>query len=117
MLNLLGVCIGGGIGAVVRAWITDLYKQHLRQTIPIATLLVNLIGSLCIGIFAHIALFNDSMYPLVIVGFLGGLTTFSTLMYELAQMLQAQQWLKWLVYSMLQYGLCFVACFIGYRWI
>ncbi|MCE5038369.1 fluoride efflux transporter FluC [Staphylococcus auricularis] len=117
MLNLLGVFIGGGCGAVVRAWITDFCNQHLRQTIPVATLLVNLIGSLCIGIFAHIAINNGSLYALFIIGFLGGLTTFSTLMYELTQMLHQQQWLKWCAYSALQYGLCFVACFIGYFWI
>ena len=42
--------IGGGLGAVVRAWLTDVTKSKWSTSIPIATLIVNWIGSFLIGL-------------------------------------------------------------------
>ena len=50
MIQALLIMIGGGLGAVVRAWLTDVTKSKWSTSIPIATLIVNWIGSFLIGL-------------------------------------------------------------------
>ncbi|WP_114603103.1 CrcB family protein [Staphylococcus sp. EZ-P03] len=115
MINLLLVMVGGGLGAVVRAAVTNSCK-NLRTQLPIATLIVNLAGSFLISIISGMAIGHAFVSPLLVTGFLGGLTTFSTLSSELSQMLMNKTKLTlFIIYSLLQYGLCFAACLIGYH--
>ena len=50
MIAILLVMLGGGIGAVLRALVTDICNRKFNSTIPIATPIVNIIGSFLIGI-------------------------------------------------------------------
>ncbi|PTJ90232.1 fluoride efflux transporter FluC [Staphylococcus simulans] len=114
MSNLLLVMLGGGLGAVVRAAVTNSCSK-LSTQLPVATLIVNLVGSFLISLLSGIAIAQAWLSPLIIVGFLGGLTTFSTLSLELTNMLTTKsQRMLFIAYSFLQYGLCFIACLIGY---
>lgn len=79
--------IGGGLGACARAWITQQSKHYLKIDFPIATLFVNLLGCFLIGYTASIAHEHHWFSLFVVTGFLGGLTTFSTMSLELVQML------------------------------
>jgi CrcB protein len=82
---IVAVAVGGAIGTVVR------YELALAEPVrsgqfPWATFVVNMVGSLVLGI-ALVALVGDRastrvLRPLVGVGFCGGLTTFSTWMVE-----------------------------------
>lgn len=114
MSNLILVMLGGGLGAVTRAAITNSCSK-LSTQLPVATLIVNLIGSFLISLLSGIAIAQAWISPLIIVGFLGGLTTFSTLSQELTSILTTKsQRTLFITYSFLQYGLCFIACLIGY---
>ena len=55
MIHILFIMVGGGIGAVIRAWLTDVFKSKITSPIPIATLIVNLVGSFLIGFVYGIA--------------------------------------------------------------
>lgn len=116
MLNIIWILIGGGLGAVVRAAITDYWNSHYQTSLPIATLIVNLLGSAIIGILFGLSIHNPLVSNLIITGFLGGLTTFSTLSKELVEMLTTKFNIShFITYSLLQYVVGFIACYIGFQ--
>ena len=96
MLALLAVGVGAAMGAWLR-WILGLWLNPIFPTLPLGTLTANLGGGYVIGL--SIAFFADqpALSPewrlLVITGFLGGLTTFSTFSAEVFTMLARGQWL------------------------
>ncbi|EHJ07689.1 fluoride efflux transporter FluC [Staphylococcus simiae] len=116
MLNIIYILIGGGLGAVARAAITDYWNTHHHSSLPIATLIVNLIGSIMISILLGLSIHNPILSNLIITGFLGGLTTFSTLSKELVEMLTTKFNIShFITYSLLQFVVGFIACYIGYH--
>ena len=92
--SLLAIAIGASAGAVLR-WLLALWLNALWPALPPGTLLANLIGGYLIGIalvfFAHHAELSPVWRLLVITGFLGGLTTFSTFSAEVVGLLQQQR--------------------------
>jgi len=90
-LSIFAIFFGAGLGALLRAGFNVL-AAGTASMIPMGTLLANLIGGYLIGI--AIAFFgnNPNLSPewklLVITGFLGGLTTFSSFSAEVVGLLQ-----------------------------
>lgn len=81
---VLAVAVGGAAGALLR-WLAS----HLNGTVPWGTLLVNLLGSFGLGLLVGYDLPGTVIAPQplnvgIATGLLGGLTTFSTLMVEVA---------------------------------
>lgn len=115
MSQVFLVMLGGGIGAVIRALVTNFFNHKINSTYPFATLVVNIIGSFLIGLCMGLALNVTWLNTFLIVGILGGLTTFSTLSSELVQMLTPnKQIFHFIIYSILQYVVAFIACLLGY---
>ncbi len=79
-MTLLLVLVGGVLGAVARHEVTTLAKAQLGATTAGATLLVNVPGSMLLGVVAGWAQSGgpDWALPLVGVGFCGAFTTFSS---------------------------------------
>ena len=81
LLSFTAVGLGAALGAWAR-WGAGLLLNAVVPNLPLGTLLVNLVGGLLIGMmigFAELGLFEQTHIRLLIVtGFLGGLTTFST---------------------------------------
>ena len=86
MNNLLLVAAGGSVGAVVRYLISDAVKTTWPVYGATGTLIVNVVGSLLIGLLLGTASepksLTESTRLLLVTGFLGGLTTFSSLAHE-----------------------------------
>jgi CrcB protein len=80
--TLAAIFLGGAVGTVAR-YLLEAHHSIPAGSFPWPTLLVNLSGSLAIGFLIplteHIAPRATLLRPLVIVGFLGGWTTYSTL--------------------------------------
>lgn len=92
----LSVGVGAAVGAWLRWWL-GLKLNPLFPTVPLGTLAANLIGGFLVGL--AIAFFNQhpGVPPetrlLVITGFLGGLTTFSTFSAEVVNLIGREQYL------------------------
>ena len=86
LLTIIAVASGGAIGATLRLLINGLVNRHFVNALPLGTLVVNLAGSLIIGmLFAYFHL-NTSLSPhlktFMVTGILGALTTYSTFAIE-----------------------------------
>ena len=85
------ISAGAALGAVTR-WLLGLALNGLFPAIPPGTLVANLVGGYLVGVAMEALSAPLGMAPelrlLVITGFLGGLTTFSTFSAEVAQLLQ-----------------------------
>lgn len=96
MRNILMVGIGGSIGAVLRYLIGGwVQKFSNNPSFPYGTLSVNLVGCFLIGLLGGLAESHELFYPeirlLLIVGILGGFTTFSTFGYDTFLLLRDQR--------------------------
>ncbi|MEG6584494.1 fluoride efflux transporter CrcB [Dendrosporobacter sp. 1207_IL3150] len=84
--NILMVAVGGSIGAVTRYLISLWAVARIGADFPYGTLIANVVGCFIIGVFMTITMekfiVSSHMRLLVTVGFLGGLTTFSSFSYE-----------------------------------
>ncbi len=93
--GIAAVGVGAAVGAWLR-WVLGQFLNALFPAIPPGTLAANLVGGYVVG--AAIAYFSQApgVAPewrlLIITGFCGGLTTFSTFSAELATLLAAGRW-------------------------
>ncbi len=94
-LPFLAVFGGAGLGALLR-WSLGGWLNPLFPTIPLGTVAANLVGGLLVGVasayFNHHSGLALEWRLLVITGFLGGLTTFSTFSLEVVSLLARQQY-------------------------
>ncbi len=114
MSRILLVFAGGGLGSAIR-YLIGLALNRNDFLTPYGTFFVNVIGSLLIGILAGYNLrtlnLNHEYQALLIAGFLGGFTTFSSFAFENLVIIQNGKFLFFLAYfvSTLIVGLFAVA--------
>ena len=89
-VSLLPIAIGAVFGAGLR-WLFGLYFAHMSTSFAFGTLAANWIGALLIGICAELVQ-HPQWKLLLITGFLGSLTTFSSFSLEIVQLMQAERW-------------------------
>ncbi len=89
--SVVAICVGASLGALLRWWLGAQLNSYF-PTIPPGTLAANLIGGYLVGLaiafFASFSVLAPEWRLLVITGFCGGLTTFSTYSAELVTLLQ-----------------------------
>ncbi len=80
-MRVLLVGLGGCVGSVLRYWLSGVVQQAAGAPFPFGTLAVNVLGSLAIGALSELAdehhLLTPETHGLLVVGLLGGFTTFS----------------------------------------
>ena len=112
---LFAVGTGGFFGAVSRFVLSGWVQKLTGASFPYGTLAVNVLGSFMIGFL--VLYFEQSVSPqqkaLVITGFLGALTTFSTFSLETVLMLQESLYLKALSNISLNVLFCISATVLG----
>lgn len=116
-LTPLLVALGGALGALTRYTVTLAAASFLGSSFPYGTLLVNGAGSFLIGLLTF---FFTQHFPsplasaFLVTGFLGGLTTFSSMMNEIMQFFLAGQLLEGCAYLLSQLLIGLLAVFAGY---
>jgi len=113
---LVWIALGGAAGSVARA----LVGMALPSRFPWATLLINVTGSLLIGgLMARLGPAETgaaaTLRSLLVVGFCGGFTTFSTFSWQTLEQMQKGQWGAAVANVLLSVGLCLLATWVGWR--
>ena len=117
--QILWVGTGGFLGAVLR-YLSSLLGHRLETLtgFPSSVFIINMLGCLLIGLLNGIAetrgIFNPQLRLLLVVGFLGSFTTFSTFGHDAWMMIRDAAWLKMAVYTGGQVLLGITMVWIGY---
>ena len=97
MPAVLAICLGACAGALLR-WQLGLWLNHAGALMPWGTLAANLIGGYLIGLFSGVLQQHPGIDPawrlLLVTGFLGALTTFSSFSMEVVDMLMLERWVQ-----------------------
>jgi len=97
----IGIAIGAIPGALGRYYLTLFFTQRLGTNFPYGTLIINLSGSLLMGFFAvGLSRLGEPAHlnSLILVGFLGSYTTFSTYQLDTSNLLKLGNYRKALLY-------------------
>lgn len=93
------VAVGSAIGGVARYWCSDLIAHLFGETFPWGTLIVNVVGSFLIGLIATVSgtdgrfIIPPEARQFLMVGILGGFTTFSSFSLQTLTLARDGQWL------------------------
>jgi fluoride exporter len=95
---LLYVALGSAIGGAGRYLLGGLIQRSLMSSFPAGTLLINITGSLLLGVIIRYATETPSLTPelraFLTIGICGGYTTFSTFSYETVALFQSGEWAR-----------------------
>jgi CrcB protein len=89
------IAVAGGLGAAVRMLFDGAYKAWSPRSTPWSTLLINVSGSLVLGVLTGLAGANmlpEGWHLVLGTGFLGGYTTFSTASFETISLIEERRW-------------------------
>ena len=116
----LWIALGSALGGAARYWCNGVLVRLLGETFPWGTLFVNVLGSLIIGFFATLTAPDGRMFvdqtvrQFVMIGFLGGYTTFSSFSLQTLNLVNDGEWF----YAGLNIGasvvLCLFAVWLGH---
>lgn len=115
MMNYIIVFAGGGIGSVARFAVATWIGQRWGRSFPLGTFVVNITGSFLIGLLmtlmAERFLENPQWRLLLVVGGLGGYTTFSTFEYETGKLVADGE----LIFAVLNIVMSVLAGFVALK--
>ena len=95
-VTALLICAAGGIGAALRLILDGLIRDRVRSSYPVATTVINLTGSLLLGLLTGLAshqLLPHQWQLIAGTGLLGGYTTFSTASFETVRLIEDRRYI------------------------
>lgn len=96
-IDIMWVCVGGGIGSLLRWWIGQFIDARMPSAFKYSTLFINITGAFVIAyLSAALAIgwqqrYGDMMSSLMLTGVLGGYTTFSTMQLDAVKMVEGKR--------------------------
>jgi CrcB protein len=116
MKQLILVFLGGGLGSALRYWIGQ-YLNSPKYDFPYGTFLVNIVGSLLIGLILGFTFkvhsLSDNFILFIAVGFCGGFTTFSAFAFDNLIYLKSGDLTSFAIYTIGTLLIGFGAVFVG----
>jgi CrcB protein len=119
-MNWLLVGVGGALGSIARYGLNQLVQQRTAANFPLGIFVINIAGSLAIGVVGGLAV--SGRWPLspeartfIVVGLLGGFTTFSSFSLDTLTLLRSGHSGQALLNVAGQVGLSLIGVWIGYR--
>lgn len=117
MQQLLAIAAGGAVGAVLRFGVSSNIYRLLGKEFPYGTLAVNVLGSFLMGLFFILiverATLSAEWRSIIIIGFLGAFTTFSTFSMETLTLLESGELSRAALNIFLSVALCLAATWLG----
>ena len=117
MLDLLAISLGAIVGANARYLLTRYALKALGPVFPYGTLIINIVGSFLVGLFviwsSERALVNPRWRLLVVVGFCGAFTTFSSYAFETMGYFEQGQWALMITNILSNNVLCLLGAVAG----
>lgn len=117
-MNNLLVFLGAGLGAVSRYWVSNGIHSFFGREFPYGTLVVNASGCFLMGllftiIFARFDGIGPELRSLLLIGFLGGYTTFSSFSIETLNLFENGAWLSAILNILFSVTLCMALTWVG----
>ncbi len=117
MQKILLMACAGACGTLARYFLQGWTQQRFGSSFPWGTLFVNVGGCFLFGVIWSIAeersLISAELRVLLLIGFLGAFTTFSSFVFETSELLRDTQWKMALANFFTQNGLGLVSFFFG----
>ncbi len=118
MVNTLLIFFGAGIGGVLRYWISNAIYFLAGTKFPYGTLVVNITGCFLMGVLFVLVMERvngaaPQLRALLLIGALGGYTTFSSFSIETINLIESGDWLKAGIYILSSVIICLLATWIG----
>ncbi|TYT73280.1 fluoride efflux transporter CrcB [Desulfobotulus mexicanus] len=116
--KILMVALGGALGTLCRYGLSTGVHSLLGRNFPWGTLTVNMLGCFMFGLIWVMAeeknLIPESLRIMLLVGFMGAFTTFSTFIFENSNLIHHGEWIRLMVNLAGQNFLGFMALYLGY---
>jgi crcB protein len=117
MQKVLMLAVAGTLGTLARYWLSGAVYGVMGRDFPWGTAAVNLLGCLLFGLVWVMAderqLIGAELRLIILVGFMGAFTTFSSLVFETGELMRSAQWIRAALNLVGQNILGFVAFAIG----
>ena len=115
-MTVAALVIAGALGAVSRFWLDSSIKSRWSTTIPWGTWLINVTGSLLLGLLAGLVTYHSmpaEIQAVIGTGFCGGYTTFSTASFETVRLIEQRRIRASLLYAVASVVASAGACGVG----
>ncbi len=117
MHKILLIALAGAAGTLCRYWLSGAVYAFAGRDFPWGTWAVNILGSFLFGLVWILSeergLVSGQARIIILAGFMGAFTTFSTFMFESGEILRDAQWLKLMLNLGGQNVVGFAALFLG----
>jgi fluoride exporter len=120
MASYFWVAFGSALGGIARFWCSGVLAALIGETFPWGTLLINVIGSFVIGLFATLTgadgrlLVGSLTRQFVMVGLCGGYTTFSSFSLQTLNLINDGEWFHAGANVVLSVVLCVIGVWVGH---
>jgi len=116
----LWIALGSALGGVLRYWCSGLIARWFGETFPWGTIVVNVAGSLLIGLIATLSgpdgrlLVGTTLRQFMMLGLLGGFTTFSSFSLQTLALAQSGEWVQAATNVVGSVLLCLMGVWLGH---